>query len=189
MKNPLSPAGIEPVTFRFVVQHLNHRATAVPIKMHDTNMKITSDFGSYWGKPRIAIFISKPCCWRGLFIYVCSVSSNMIDASQVVGCVSPCTVFQKQYQHLYSEWMWSRYRKRRCGNRWVWASCDIRNRVCRFSSIRAHSIISLSRQTGTHTKLEKQTRSSVGSLWWFPLSSDRVAKSCYKTTWDFGCIF
>jgi len=30
MKNPLTPAGIEPATFRFVAQHLNHGATAVP---------------------------------------------------------------------------------------------------------------------------------------------------------------
>ena len=30
MKNPLTPAGIEPATFRFVAQHLNHFATAVP---------------------------------------------------------------------------------------------------------------------------------------------------------------
>jgi len=30
MKNPLTPPGIEPATFRFVVQHLNHCATAVP---------------------------------------------------------------------------------------------------------------------------------------------------------------
>jgi len=29
MKNP--PAGIEPATFRFVAQHLNHCATAVPV--------------------------------------------------------------------------------------------------------------------------------------------------------------
>jgi len=29
MKNPLTPAGIEPATFRFVEQHLNHCATAV----------------------------------------------------------------------------------------------------------------------------------------------------------------
>ena len=29
MKNPLIPAGIEPVTFRIVAQHLNHYATAV----------------------------------------------------------------------------------------------------------------------------------------------------------------
>jgi len=31
MKNPLTPAGIEPATFRFVAQHLNHCATTVPI--------------------------------------------------------------------------------------------------------------------------------------------------------------
>ena len=31
MKFPLTPAGIEPATFRFVAQHLNHCATTVPI--------------------------------------------------------------------------------------------------------------------------------------------------------------
>jgi hypothetical protein len=30
MKNPLTPAGIEPASFRFVAQHLNHCAIAVP---------------------------------------------------------------------------------------------------------------------------------------------------------------
>ena len=30
MKNPLTPAGIEPATYRFVAHHLNHCATAVP---------------------------------------------------------------------------------------------------------------------------------------------------------------
>jgi len=30
MKNPPTPAGIETATFRFVAQHLNHCATAVP---------------------------------------------------------------------------------------------------------------------------------------------------------------
>jgi len=30
MKNPLTPSGIEPATFRFVAQRLNHCATAVP---------------------------------------------------------------------------------------------------------------------------------------------------------------
>jgi len=30
MKNPLTPAGIEPATYRFVAQHLNYCATAVP---------------------------------------------------------------------------------------------------------------------------------------------------------------
>jgi len=31
MKNPLTPAGIEPATFRFVTQYLNHCAAAVPL--------------------------------------------------------------------------------------------------------------------------------------------------------------
>jgi len=31
MKNPLTPAGFETATFRFVAQHLNHCATAVPL--------------------------------------------------------------------------------------------------------------------------------------------------------------
>ena len=30
MKNPLTPAGIEPATYQFVAQHLNHCPTAVP---------------------------------------------------------------------------------------------------------------------------------------------------------------
>ena len=32
-KIPMTPAGIEPATFRFVAQHLNHCATAVPPKV------------------------------------------------------------------------------------------------------------------------------------------------------------
>ena len=33
MKNPLTPAGIEPTTFRFVAQHIKHCATVVPTLM------------------------------------------------------------------------------------------------------------------------------------------------------------
>ena len=33
MKFPMTPAGIEPATFRFVSQHLNHCATAVPYQL------------------------------------------------------------------------------------------------------------------------------------------------------------
>jgi len=31
MKNPMIPSGIEPATYRFVAQHLNHCATATPL--------------------------------------------------------------------------------------------------------------------------------------------------------------
>jgi len=52
MKNPVTPAGIEPATFRFVAQHLNHCATAVPpfynsllnllLYLHDFHFKVIS---------------------------------------------------------------------------------------------------------------------------------------------------
>jgi len=31
MKNPMTPAGIEPAAIRFAAKHLNHCATAVPM--------------------------------------------------------------------------------------------------------------------------------------------------------------
>ena len=34
-KIPLTPSGIEPATFRFVAQHLNHCATTVPMKIRN----------------------------------------------------------------------------------------------------------------------------------------------------------
>jgi len=34
MKNPMTPAGIEPAAFRFVAQHLNHCSTAVPFNLY-----------------------------------------------------------------------------------------------------------------------------------------------------------
>ena len=42
MKSPLTLAGIEPATFRFVTEHLNHCATAVPLIKHilDINFNI-----------------------------------------------------------------------------------------------------------------------------------------------------
>jgi len=38
LKNPLTPAGIEPATFRFVAQRLNHCATAVPHFREDSKL-------------------------------------------------------------------------------------------------------------------------------------------------------
>ena len=41
MKNPVTPAGIEPATFRCVAQHHNHCATAVPVYQKYKNEIIT----------------------------------------------------------------------------------------------------------------------------------------------------
>jgi len=43
MKNPLTPAGIEPANFWFVAQHLNHCATAVP-QGNEYTLKIGNSF-------------------------------------------------------------------------------------------------------------------------------------------------
>ena len=50
MKNPLTPAGIDPATFRFVAQHLNHCATAVSINVPAYNKGDKTDFSNYRGK-------------------------------------------------------------------------------------------------------------------------------------------
>ena len=67
-KIPMTPSGIEPATFRFIAQHLNHCATAVPIiqgnltminetstnsikkkKHHISRAELTRDLGSIPG--------------------------------------------------------------------------------------------------------------------------------------------
>ena len=47
MKNPITPAGIEPATFRFVAQHLNHCATAVPL-FYKYNILFVYSYRAYW---------------------------------------------------------------------------------------------------------------------------------------------
>jgi len=46
MKNPLTPAGIEPATFRFVAQRLNH-CTVVPLMLFDTSKNNWYQFQQY----------------------------------------------------------------------------------------------------------------------------------------------
>ena len=53
-KIPLTPSGIEPATFRFVAQRLNHCATAVPPKYVIKALKSLKQFcGSGGGEPSI----------------------------------------------------------------------------------------------------------------------------------------
>ena len=49
-KIPMTPAGIEPAAFRFVAQHLNHCATAVPGKLGiqtNTSLRVTKKCPAY----------------------------------------------------------------------------------------------------------------------------------------------
>jgi len=53
MKNPMTPAGIEPATFRFVTQHLNHCATAVPNPSQKANIfSQIQKFPAFYGTQR-----------------------------------------------------------------------------------------------------------------------------------------
>jgi len=59
MKNPLTLAGIEPATFRFVAQHLNHCATAVPSNSSSSHkVRIKCLFFFCWDKTKLEF--SKP---------------------------------------------------------------------------------------------------------------------------------
>jgi len=54
----MTPPGIEPATFRFVAQHLNHYATAVPSFAVDRSMyhppNANIDTGSHYNKGALA---------------------------------------------------------------------------------------------------------------------------------------
>ena len=50
-KIPMTPAGIDPATFRFVAQHLNHRATAVRINQYLSHNILSQFHHSYNSKP------------------------------------------------------------------------------------------------------------------------------------------
>ena len=81
MKNPLTPAGIEPATFRFVAQHLNHCATAVPREEEFILFSVSGLEGYEWalnpgrfspGKdPQYEMRrrLGGPPIWYGLFFF------------------------------------------------------------------------------------------------------------------------
>ena len=56
-KNPLTLAGIEPATFRFVAQHLNHCATAVPTVYEIRWKNVQPD------RPQMTIWSMRFVCW------------------------------------------------------------------------------------------------------------------------------
>jgi len=46
MENPLTPAGIEPATYSFVAQHLNHCATAVSPRISKVGISLRGFLGN-----------------------------------------------------------------------------------------------------------------------------------------------
>ena len=74
-KNPLTLAGIESATFRFVAQHLNHCATAVP--------KGVQRCGNYWE-------LDQDCMESGPQ----HPSRNAITNHKLVGCIVPGVIVQ-----------------------------------------------------------------------------------------------
>ena len=79
MKNPLTPTGIEPATFRFVAQHLKHCATAVPTVMGIRNIS--------WGVKAAGAWV-----WQPYHIHVpCVVKSGSPDLLEPSWPVQTCT--------------------------------------------------------------------------------------------------
>ena len=65
MKNPLTLAGIEPATFRFVAQHLNHCATAVPrckvIRFESPGPEVTDEAQTGYVVPCTVVYCTLVC--------------------------------------------------------------------------------------------------------------------------------
>jgi len=107
MKNPLTPAGIEPATFRFVAQNLNHCATAVPqnrpdiiIKNEIENMH-TDRCGNTW---------RQKCCAKGSGKEVKIQEFMYRDTTNVEPEMSDCT------SNNWSHWNSNEKLKEKFGN-------------------------------------------------------------------------
>ena len=87
MKNPLTLAGIEPATFRFVAQHLNHYAIAVPFCFIIKNVNNFCVF-----------FVLNSNCWKQtVILYITLVrQSGHTTALQFHG---PATSWQQKQIH------------------------------------------------------------------------------------------
>ena len=93
MKNPLTPAGIEPATFRFVAQRLNHCATAYEMYTRAKRVESNSSLENVW-KDRVFFccrdrleFKLHPVAWTIGSIYRAFVTS-------VRGCFLKLCTFQ-----------------------------------------------------------------------------------------------
>jgi len=80
MKNPLTTAGIEPVTFRFVAQHFNHCAT-LP---RSPRRFYTADKFFLFSSKRSIVFPLIDLCYEFKFLYSKEGFTECIEASHSV---------------------------------------------------------------------------------------------------------
>jgi len=69
-KIPMTPAGIEPATFRFVAQHLNHCATAVPCSYRKSfqilSIRVTTKYLFQWYRKAMNLGVLERTGWMTL---------------------------------------------------------------------------------------------------------------------------
>ena len=83
MKNPLTLAGIEPATFRFVAQHLNHCTTEVPLSVTGAPKYICVERGANIEGNQFALTYLT-CCDVAFMKHVSYIfSSNTVDPKTV----------------------------------------------------------------------------------------------------------
>jgi hypothetical protein len=87
----MTPSGIEPATFRFVAQHLNHWATAVPT----INNNIHNAMGSWSQWPRGLSRGAPFSRLLGLWVWHCSVSVVSVVCRQVEVSASGWSLVQR----------------------------------------------------------------------------------------------
>ena len=54
----MTPAGVEPATSRFVAQHLNHCATAVPSNNMERHFKLVSQIRSWYSWQCTSMYVT-----------------------------------------------------------------------------------------------------------------------------------
>ena len=97
----MTPSGIEPATFRFVAQHLNHCATAVPYSLTLSKTKFLV-LHVVW---RLRYFRDTWCCWvfRDVTPYCSTCSFRRFEGTRSFWNIGSCCVirhgvtFQKKF--------------------------------------------------------------------------------------------
>ena len=109
----MTPAGIEPSTFRFVAQHLNHCATAVPHN-YEVLLKISENLNI----PRKPLAL-RTCAARCLLLYLSTVSQ-------------PTCVFIST--RVSEFWLFSLHHFRLCLRIWKWRMLRSKELALNFAS-------------------------------------------------------